>query len=76
MTNPKQTAIITWQPTWTKPTVTGARETLGGYYVATMPELNLFATGGSHSTALDALMALVAAAPQDNNSAYGGIRHY
>lgn len=76
MTNPTQHVYIVWEPQRVVPTNTGARGTTGGYFVATMPELNLYATGGSHSGALNNLMTLVAAAPENSNPAINSTRFW
>ena len=76
MTNPTQHVYIVWEPKRTVPTPAGDRTTTGGYFVATMPELNLYATGGSHSTALDNLLVVVAAAPQNDNTAINSTKYF
>jgi hypothetical protein len=76
MTNSRHTAIVSWQPTYTYATAAGARATSGGYFVASMPELAISATGASHSGAVINLMNLVAALPNSDNTPYGAIRHF
>ncbi len=64
MTNPTYNVTIMWQHTWK----TTATQSTGGYYVATMNELSISATGSTYPDALDNLLTLVSDAPGEGHS--------
>ena len=48
--------------------LTGSTDTYtGGYFQASMPELKIYATGSSHTTALAALMIIATASTTSDN---------
>lgn len=78
MTNPKYQVNISYQEPFrsgsTGATVSGTWVTYpvfsGGWYVASMPEVGILATGSTYETALDALIA-IANAPSTQDAAQG-----
>lgn len=74
MTNPKYNVHITYQPSvvsgWQNVSINGATYSVkkydGNYYIASMPEMRLYATGSYYDTALDNLLLLVGSASDGN----------
>lgn len=81
MTNPRYQVTISYVPTYrsgktgTYATQSDGSSLLisssdtysGGYFIASMPEIKIFATGSSHTTALSALMLIATASTTSDN---------
>ena len=81
MTNPQYQVTISYLPTY-RSGRTGVYATQsdgssllvsssdvysGGYFIASMPEIKIYATGSSYTTALGALMAIATASTTPSN---------
>ena len=63
---------ITWQHSYK----TSATQSAGGYFVASMPEINLSATGSSQSTALSNLQTLANSGVYANDDSVSRTRYF
>ena len=77
MTNPTYLVNITYEPrrlSGQQPlSIGGVTQSVpvynsGGYFVATMPEVRIFATGSSYANALSALLIIATASSTDSPS--------
>ncbi len=74
MENPKYLVNISYQPKvatgQTAVSISGATQSMTtyrqGYYIASMPELKVFATGPSYTDALDNLLVIATASSTEN----------
>lgn len=82
MTNPKYLINISWSMPYrsgmTAVSISGVTQSLptytGGYYVATMPEVRISATGSTYETALGNLLIIASASAEPGYLPLSNIR--
>lgn len=82
MTNPKYLVNISWSPHhvsgMTAVNISGVTQSLptysGGYYIATMPEVRISATGSTYETALDNLLIIASSSVDTGYLPFNNIR--